>query len=453
MSLDIRIDVSRAKSTAVGKEHGITPSELKAIEPRIAAAHKILRKERKDGAYGFWELHKDKASLKNVKTVAARFLEHGYDNFVVLGIGGSALGLTALFTALKPRYHNLMSRRGRKGFPRLFVMDNIDPVTFRDMMRICPPQKTLYNVISKSGETAETMSQLMIVVDAIEKKLGKKAVKDHVVVTTNPRGTKPSLLHPVADLYGLQEFVVPLNVGGRFSVFSPVGLFPAAMLGMDVDGMFDGCAAMDARCSSPDLATNPAYLRAAIQYLSCTQKGKSLSVMMPYADSLRDVADWYRQLWAESLGKRYSLDGQEVFAGQTPIKALGATDQHSQVQLYREGPNDKIFNLLEVARFDKALRIPEALKPVKALDYLRGQTMNKLMAAELRGTADALKISQRPVMRIVLPRVNANTIAQVLYMLEVETAMSGRLYNVNTFDQPGVEEGKQIARTLMGGKG
>ena len=178
-----------------------------------------------------------------------------------------------------------------------------------------------------------------------------------------------------------------------------------------------------------------------------------MSVMMPYSDALRNVADWYKQLWAESLGKRYSLDGKEVFAGQTPINALGATDQHSQIQLYREGPNDKIINIIEVSRFDNTLRIPVVLESLREIDYLRGKSMNKLMAAELRGTMDALKKSHRPVSRIILPRVNAHTIGQLLYMLEVETAMAGRLYNVQTFDQPGVEEGKEIARARMGGKG
>jgi len=257
-------------------------------------------------------------------------------------------------------------------------------------------------------------------------------------------------LHPVADQYGLKEFAVPFNVGGRFSVFSPVGMFPAAMLGMDLDAMREGCAAMDRRCGALPMAENPAYLRAAVQYLADRTKGKVMSVMMPYADALRDLADWYRQLWAESLGKRVSLDGDEVYAGQTPIKALGATDQHSQVQLYREGPNDKIFNIIEVTRFEKTLRIPAVLNGIAQFDYLRGKTMNKLMAAELRGTLDALKVSRRPVSRIILPRINAHTVAQLLYMLEVETAVAGRLYNVQTFDQPGVEEGKKIARALMG---
>jgi len=440
---------------AVGEEHGITKAELKEIEPRIAEAHAILRKERADGIYGFWSLHDDKKTLADVKETAGEFLKKGFENLVILGIGGSALGTTALVTALRSKFYNLLSRRARGNHPRIFVVDNIDPDTFKKVMKLCPPQKTLYNVISKSGNTAETMSQLMIAVEAIEKKFGKGGVKDHVVVTSNPRGqgASKSLLHPVADEYSLKSFDMPLNVGGRFSVFSTVGLFPAAMLGMDLDAMFEGCAAMDARCAKADLRENPAYLRAAIQYLADTRKGKVMSVMMPYSDALRDVADWYCQLWAESLGKRTSLNGEEVFTGQTPIKALGATDQHSQIQLYREGPNNKIINVLEVGRFDSSLKIPDTLKSLTDLNYLRGKTMNKLMAAELQGTVDALKLSKRPVSRITLPRVSEHTVAQLLYMLEAETAMAGRLYNVNTFDQPGVEEGKTIARELMGGKG
>ncbi len=452
---DIKVDISRSKSAAVGSDHGISPGELREMEPAVLAAHKVLRRERREGTYGFYDLYKDKAAFKSVKQAAEHFAAFKYDNLVVLGIGGSALGITALHTALSEPYHNLMTRRRRKGLPRLFVMDNIDPDTFRAMMRVCPPEKTLYNVISKSGGTAETISQLMIVVAALEKKLGAKALKDHLVVTTSPKGKNApkSLLHPVADAYGLHTFDIPLNVGGRFSVFSPVGMFPAAMLGMDLDAMQAGCAAMDKRCAKGSLMENPAYLRAVVHYLLDTRKGKTMSVMMPYADGLRDVADWYRQLWAESLGKRNDLDGNAVFVGQTPIKALGATDQHSQVQLYREGPNNKIFNIIEVRRFSRSLRIPDVLTSVRELGYLRGKTMNKLMAAELRGTLDALKSSARPVVRVTLPRLNAHSLAQLLYMLEVETAMAGRLYHVNTFDQPGVEEGKRIARRLMGGDG
>jgi glucose-6-phosphate isomerase len=452
---NIQIDISRATSQHVGDAHGITPEDLSAIEPRVKSCAAILRQERADGKYGFYDLYKDRAMIERVVQEAERFSQFGYENLVVLGIGGSALGITALNTALNPPFYNQLPPELRGGRPRLFVMDNIDPDTFAAMMRICPPEKTLYNVISKSGGTAETMIQLLIVMEPLERAVGKDKVKDHLVVTTSPDvpGAPNSLLHPVTREYGCTAFDIPLNVGGRFSVFSPVGLFPAALLGMDVHEMAEGCAAMDARCSVDSLEDNPAYLRAAVHYLMDTRKGKPMSVMMPYSDGLRDVADWYRQLWAESLGKRFSLDNEEVFRGQTPIKALGATDQHSQVQLYREGPNDKVFNILEVARFGETLPVPRTLEFIPELDYLRGATMNKLMDAELNGTIDALTVSGRPVIRVTLPAIDAHTVAQLLYMLEVETAMAGRLYHVNTFDQPGVEEGKRIARRLMGGAG
>jgi glucose-6-phosphate isomerase len=451
---DIRIDTSRAMASAVGKEHGITPEELRDIQPRIAEGHEALLEQRRSATRGFYDLYKDTATLERVKDAAKQALALNPENLVVLGIGGSSLGTLALASALKSQYHNLMSRASRKGAPRLFVMDNIDPVTFRDMMRICPPQKSVYNVISKSGSTAETVGQMMIVTEALEKKLGAQGMKDRFFVTTSPRTEgKENPLQAFARLYDLTTFDVPNNVGGRFSVFTPVGMFPAAVLGMDVDALFAGCAQMDARCATPDLDTNPAYRRAAFQYLADTRKGKVMSVMLSYSDGLYRVADWYRQLWAESLGKRLNTQGEEVFAGQTPIKALGATDQHSQIQLYREGPNDKLINVLEVQRFDKTLKYPDVLGDIPALGYLRGATMNKLMAAELKGTIDALKISKRPVIRISLPKIDSESVAQLLYMLEVETAMAGQLYGVDAFDQPGVEEGKNIARKLMGGQG
>ncbi len=453
---EIRIDVSRCLAKTVGADHGIAPEELKAIAPRVRDAHASLRKQRAKKVYGFYDLYKNDTVFKDIKKRAAKFLDKGIENVVVLGIGGSALGTTALLTALKPPYYNLLSREERHGAPRLFVMDNIDPVTFQSMMRICPPEKTLFNVISKSGDTAETVTQLLIVIDALKKRLGAARLKDHLVATTNPVGApKASLLRPVAELYGLDIFEVPLNVGGRFSVFSPVGMFPAAMLGMNLDALRAGCEAMDKRCGVADVKSNPAYLRAAIHYLANTKKGKCMAVMMPYSDALRDVADWYRQMWAESLGKRMSLDGKEVFVGQTPIKSLGATDQHSQVQLYREGPNDKLLTLIEVGAFDVTLkipRVPDVLKAVPQFAYLNGHSMNSLMAAELLGTMNALKLSTRPVILITLPKITSSTVAQLMYMLEVETAMAGRLYNVNAFDQPGVEDGKNIARALLAEK-
>ena len=452
---DIMIDHSRAMTEFVDSD-GVSEAELTEIEPKVLKCHTKLLAERnpdKKGEVkrGFYTLYKDKKTFNRVLAKAAHFGSMGHENLVVLGIGGSALGLTALNTALNPPYYNLLSSRQRKGRPRLFVMDNVDPVTFKAMMALCPPGKTLYNVISKSGETAETIAQLMIIVEELERAVGKDNVKRHLVVTSSPNkpGAPKSLLHPVATQYHLDSFVIPVNVGGRFSVFSPVGLFPAAVLGLDIKAMIEGCKAMDKRCSLRSLRENPAYLRAAVHHILNTKKGKTMSVMMPYADGLRDVADWYRQLWAESLGKRKDLQKKDVHVGQTPIKALGVTDQHSQLQLYSEGPNNKVFNFLEVAHFDVSLPIPNTLPTVPDVDYLRGKSMNRLIAAEMEGTIEALTACNRPVIKVTLPEVNAHTIAQLLYMLEVETAMAGRLYNINAFDQPGVELSKKNTRAIL----
>ncbi len=454
MNSSIRLDLSFAKSSAVGAEHGITPKDLRALGPDLAKAHQALAADRKSKKYGFFDLHNDRAMLREVKALAAACAKEGHENMVVLGIGGSALGLTTLVTALKPPYYNLLDAKQRGGCPRVFVMDNVDPVTFSAMLDLCPPEKTLYVVISKSGGTAETLAQALIVFSELEKTLGKSRVKNHAVAITGPlekKGKTTNPVHVLRQTYGLRWLTVPSNVGGRFSVFSPVGLFPAAMLGMDIDGLLAGCRAMDDCASSASFTLNPAYARAAYHFLACRDKGKSIAVMMPYVDQLRDVADWYRQLWAESLGKRQSLDGtrDDLFTGQTPVKSLGATDQHSQLQLYLEGPNDKLLTLLSVRRFEKALPIPAAPKGMPGVDYLAGRTMERLIQAECRATADALRAAQRPVIRVELPGISAHSLGQLLYMLEVETAMAGRLFGVDAFDQPAVEAIKVYTRQYM----
>ena len=452
--MDIKVDISRAKSSAVTKDHGVTPAELKAIEPLVLAAHKRMQTDRKNKTYGFYDLHKDKATLSAVKKMARSFKNKGIDNLVVLGIGGSALGITTLFTALKSPYHNLLSKEERNGIPKLFVMDNVDPDTFAEMMRICPPENSLYNVISKSGGTAETLSQFLIVLEELKYSLGGDALKDHLVVTMSPpvKGAKASPLQHFQKKYDLPVFHIPLNVGGRFSVFTPVGLFPAAIMGMDVDALFKGCRAMDKRTSKASLMDNPAYLRAAIHYILCFNKNKSMSVMLPYSDKLCDVSDWYRQIWAESLGKIVSATDEvpQHHVGMTPIKALGVTDQHSQLQLYLEGPNDKLLTVLEETKFDTKLTIPEGDKAVKSAAYLSGKTMNQLMAAERKATVDSLRECDRPVIQVKFPKVNEETIAQFLYMLEVETAMAGQLFGIDPFDQPAVELIKNFTRKNMG---
>ncbi|GAF90481.1 unnamed protein product, partial [marine sediment metagenome] len=275
-----------------------------------------------------------------------------FENFVVLGIGGSALGNIALQAALNHPYYNLLDKKTRGGMPRIFVMDNVDPEYFGGLLDIIDPKKTLFNLISKSGGTAEPMSQFMVVREILRKKLGAKA-KDHIIATTDKES---GILREIVEKEDYESFVIPGNVGGRFSVFTPVGLLSAAMGGIDIAQLLAGAAAMDSRCSTASLTKNPAYRNAVVHYLADTKKGKSISVMMPYSNALYLIADWYRQLWAESLGKKFDVDKKVVNAGQTPIKALGATDQHSQAQLYVEGPNDKIFTLVGAEKYRREIK-------------------------------------------------------------------------------------------------
>lgn len=455
MNAEIGVNVSGARSVAVGAEHGIAPSELKHLAPRIAEAHATLDRGRCEGRIGFYDLHRDRDALRSIQRLAREVGKRGHENLVILGIGGSALGISTLMTALAPPLYNLRTQAERSGRPRVFVVDNIDPYTMYHILQTCPPEKTLFNVISKSGGTSETLAQLMIVLEHLEAALGKSQISKHVVVTTGPRPKKGEIspLEYFRERYALPSLEIPENVGGRFSVFSAVGLFPAAVAGLDVKALLAGCAAMARRCRTASLKENPAYLRAAVQYLGCSNKGKSISVMMAYSDALRDVSDWYRQLWAESLGKRYeSSEGHVHHVGQTPVKALGVTDQHSQLQLYLEGPNDKSITILEETRFRKELHIPSKFPKDVGLEYLRGQSLGKLMHAERRATIAALREAKRPVMRITLPTVCEHTLAQLLYMLEVETAMAGQLFGVNPFDQPAVERIKILTRQYLGAR-
>jgi glucose-6-phosphate isomerase len=355
-----------------------------------------------------------------------------------LGIGGSALGPIALQQAINSPFYNLCEqiRLCEKigGYrPKLFVMDNIDPATISDLLAILDLEKTLFSVVSKSGGTAETMSQFAIIKQMLEEKLGPEKSKGHIVCTTDK---EQGILLDIAKKEGYKTFYIPRGVGGRFSQLCPVGLLPAAFCGIDIKALLEGAEFMDKLCQNPNLKENPAYTYAAL-HIAALKEGKNISVMMPYADSLKFMADWYAQLWAESLGKRYDLEGKEVFTGQSVIKALGTTDQHSQIQLFNEGPFDKIITFLAVEDYKTDIPIPT------------GHTLAKLLKAQQKGTADALTTAKRPNLTITLPIVNEHTMGQLFQFLMISTAFAGGLLNINPFDQPGVEAGKSAARAAL----
>ena len=445
----LSLDYGHMMAESIGAEHGLRPAELRTASARARAAVDAVGAAARAGALGFAKLPFALAVADEVRRVSDEIASE-VDTFVVLGIGGSALGPIALHAALNHPFHNLLSRAGRAQRPRVFVLDNVDPEFIAGAMDVLDLKKTAVNVVTKSGSTAETMAQCLLFLKAMGKRLGAGAMRRRVVVTTDP---EHGALRALAMREGYRLFSIPPDVGGRFSVLSPVGLLSAAVSGIDVRELLEGARAAHDACVAPDLSRNPAMALALLQYLSCAQRGKTIAVMMPYASALAGVSDWFRQLWAESLGKRVDRAGTVVHAGQTPVKALGATDQHSQIQLYMEGPADKVVTFLGVGGYRRMLRIPPSPLEDDALDYLGGKTMDDLIRAEQRATALALARAGRPSMTLTLNRVSPRSVGMLLYVFEMQTAIAAELYGINAFDQPGVEEGKRLTYAMMGRAG
>lgn len=443
----IKFDCRSSDAAVIGQENGLNlQEEFDKYKDTIAHIIADLNKRKdKPGQWLQWmNLGYSEETVWYVKEYAA-MVQGRFDNILVLGIGGSALGGLAVTEALLKPYWNLLTPEQRNDLPRIFFLDNIDPDTITGLLKVLDLKKTLVNVITKSGSTAETMSQFMVVKNILEQELGDK-YRYNIVSTTDK---KTGILRQISEQEGYKTFVVPDDVGGRFSVFSAVGLLPFALVGIDIDEIINGIKDMDLALKNTDIRENIAAQNALIHYLMDIKKGKKLSVMMPYSSRLKYVSDWYVQLWAESLGKNKDKDGNDVHIGPTPIKALGATDQHSQIQLYNEGPNDKLINFIRVDQFDNTLEIPNIFE-YTGIGYLGGKTVNQLINAEADSTRVALADYGRPTVTITLDKVDGYNVAQLLYMFEVQTAIAGELYNINTFNQPGVEQAKNYTYALMG---
>ncbi len=448
-SMRVTVDYNYMMSKSLGNT-GISDADLRAVKGKAEEAFGYVAENRgRDDLFMGWtELPYNQDAIVNDIIVTAKQIKKKFKNFVVLGIGGSALGPIMAFNALKHLHYNELPPKKRGG-PKFYVEDNVDPVRMAALLDVIDPKETCFNVISKSGATSETMAQFLIVADLLEK--AGVNLPDNMIFTTDAlRGN----LMKIDDKFGgkFKKYVLPDGVGGRFSELCPVGLLPAAVLGIDIKGMLAGAAYMDSLCSKPSIAKNPALACAVIQYISM-QQGKNINVLMPYSDNLKLMADWYCQLWAESLGKAVDYAGNTVNAGTTPVKSLGVTDQHSQVQLYIEGPYDKVITFISVEKYGCEMPIAHGCEDIPDVGFLGGHTLQELIQAENKATAYALMRAGRCNYTINMPEVNAFTLGQLMYMLELQTAYTGALLNINTFNQPGVENGKKATFALLGKKG
>jgi glucose-6-phosphate isomerase len=434
-AMSVRFDVNGMMAEAIGQA-GVGTDEVDGLAARATETAHTLQAKRAAGEFPFYDLPYQKDALAITKALAAE-VRAERDTLVVLGIGGSALGTKTLLGALEPTR-------------RVIVADNIDPWTFGKLLDGLDLTRTAFNVISKSGETAETMAQFLIIRDLLLRQLGAVDYARHVVITTD---ADAGALRQIVHDEGFRALDVPSGVGGRFSVLSAVGLFPAAVAGLRIDDLLAGAAWMDSRCRESTLWQNPAHLLSALLYLADTQRRQNIVVIMPYSDRLRDFGAWFAQLWAESLGKAESVDGTPAHVGQTPLTAAGATDQHSLLQLFADGPSDKVVIMLRVDDHGREIPIPAAYADLDSLGYLGGTGLGQLLNREQYATELALVQRQRPVITLTLPQLNPFTLGQLFYLFEAAVVFAGALYRVNPLDQPGVQASNRLTYGQMGRAG
>ncbi|MEN2986566.1 MAG: glucose-6-phosphate isomerase [Thermodesulfovibrionaceae bacterium] len=410
------------------KEIGEVGLDIKDIEIFAKKAYEMmLKKPYKE--LDFLNLHNQ--DLLKIKQLSSKAKD--YDYFIILGIGGSALGPKVILEALSP-FHNLRRK------PKVFVYDNVDPVTFKNIIEIVDLKRTLINVISKSGSTVETLASFMILWKRVRDK--KLDVRQHFIFTTDP---EKGSLRVLANEYGIPTLEIPKNIVGRYSVLSPVGVFLAEIIGTESESLLEGAKDISEKALNDDLSKNSMAIFASCAYLMDTIKGRRILVFLPYSDRLKSLSEWFCQLWAESLGK----EGK----GPTPYPSLGTTDQHSQLQLWMEGPEDKVILFVCIENHNSQEEIPQEFHNIEGLKYLGGHTLSELINIEQLATEMALTMSKKPNFKLVIPRLNAYYLGQLFQFLQISTAMTGFLYNVNPFNQPGVELGKRLTYGAMGRRG
>jgi glucose-6-phosphate isomerase len=423
----------------VGKG-GKSVEELPKLFRDLAKVRKTLELQKEDHRVGFFEIPGSAKDLRPVLALA-RDLKRKHKTLVVIGIGGSDLGARAIMHALGVR---------GDGMNVEFIGGNTDPEEIAALLDRIDLRQSVLNIVSKSGDTIEPMSAFLTLRDRLIARVGEKKHRDQVVATTDE---KAGTLRQIASREGYRTLPVPARIGGRFSALTPVGLFPAACADIPVREMILGAKEVDDVFWNAAVKDNGPLVFAGLHHDAYVRRFQHISVLMPYSEALREFGFWFRQLWAESLGKKVDRAGRLVHHGLTPIAALGATDQHSQVQLYNEGPADKILTFIEVARFRHDFPLPNPYPDIEGTAYMAGHDFTEIIHAERKATAMALARCGRPSGTITIPDVSPGTVGGLMYFFMLATAVMGELLDINAYDQPGVEDGKRVMYALLGRKG
>jgi glucose-6-phosphate isomerase len=414
-------------SSTIGSDHGLKKQTLEDLKPLAQEALLKFQHVYERGDLPHFTLPFLRKDLAEASPLALKFQDE-FSDVIILGTGGSSLGGQTL------------SVLAERACPRLHFMDNIDPHTFSHLLATIDPKTTGVIAISKSGSTAETLLQFLTCVDHWCTHLSEQSLSHHFLVITEQ---KSSPLFRLKERYGIPFIEHDAKLGGRFSIFSLVGLFPALLVGVDVIAFRQGSASLiEQMINCADALEFAPSVGAMLSYAQWKDHKKTISVMMPYVDQLQFFSKWYRQLWAESLGK----SGK----GTTPVDALGAVDQHSQLQLYLDGPRDKFFTVLTTDMAHKGPKTcPSHLIDDADLQYLYDKKLGDLMEAEQRATIETLIKNQCPTRVIHVPEINAYALGELSMHFVLETLFTSELLGVDPFNQPAVEQGKILAKKYL----
>ncbi len=419
-------DIDGALAGRIGAA-GLDEAKLKSLIAETAGALEALRKAHDSNALPLLRLPAASNDLDTLSGTAARFID-SFDDVVVLGTGGSSLGGRTICALARPSENN----------PRLHFLDNVDGDTFERLFAATDPKRTGFIVISKSGSTAETLSQMFHCLDVMEKAIGKDAVAKAFLAITEPGD---NVLRRIAKHWNMETLDHDPKIGGRYSALSIVGLLPTLIAGLSPRSVRDGAKSVLDPILNGDAPETIAPCIGAALSVGLAHQGTNMTVLMPYVDRLADFGLWYRQLWAESVGK----DGQ----GTTPIRAMGTVDQHSQVQLYLDGPRDKLFSLVFSKAANTGGLVPKELANDPSLAYLAGRTLGDLLDAEQRATAETLINRGCPTRIFRVDQVDERSLGALMMHYMIETIVAAHLMGVDPFDQPAVEEGKILARKYL----
>jgi glucose-6-phosphate isomerase len=438
-ALTVRLDVNGVLTPAVGPD-GIEPADLEGLRPELERVRALIASRRREGGLPFAELPYRSADVVEIRR-AADAARRDFDTVVVLGIGGSALGAEALTTALGTI----------AGDVNVVVADSIDPETMQALLSSVDLRRTLFNVVSKSGDTAETMARFLIVRDRLMRELGAVDYKSHLLVTTEAqRGS----LRQIVNDEGFASLAVPPDVDGRFGALTAMGLFPAAAAGADIDALLAGAAAMDERSrNAADALADPPLVLAGLLWHLAARRGARILVLMSYSERLAALAEWFSQLWVGSLCRAVDRTGRKVEWGQTAVRARGTADQHSHLQLYVEGPRDKVVLFLRVEDHGEGLTVPAAYQDLEDVACLGGHSLGAVLNAEQSATEFALGRGGRPSVTVTLPAVTPFFVGQLVYLFELATVGAAYLADVEPFGQPAVDQSKALTYALLGRPG